>query len=170
MFLEFAMKVKFFGLFNMIFAVLAAGWILCMPTSPSLAQPLGQTCPENPKKTGTFVFDGESQAFFIGYRWGQGVLTLENGREYEFSVRGMKVGEIGTRSARIAGDVYGLESLEDFIGHYQGTTGGGFAVVGRSETKLVNSRCVTLVAKTNESGWNFSLESKQSVVIQFSDN
>ncbi|WP_271952228.1 hypothetical protein [Ruegeria faecimaris] len=164
------MYIKCYNPSNWIVAAVAASWMLSLAVSPSSAQPSEDSCPENPIKSGTFVFDGESQAFFVGYRWGQGVLTLTNGQEFEFLARGLKFGEFGAREARITGDVYGLESLEDFIGHYQGTAGGALTIIGRSDIQLVNSQCVTLVASSKEKGWNFSLEADQGLIIQFSED
>ncbi|WP_170477526.1 hypothetical protein [Ruegeria arenilitoris] len=138
--------------------------------APAFAQASPPKCSENLEKTASFTFDGQTQSFFVGYRWGEGVLTLSNGQEFSFSARGIKFGETGVRTGYITGDVYGLDSLEDFIGHYQGVVGGFLPGIGRNDVQLVNSKCVTIVARVIETGVSLSLEADQTLTIQFSDN
>lgn len=55
----------------------------------------------------------------LGYRWGSGILKYQ-GTEYPFTIDGLSVGAVGASRASVAGDVLGLEKLEDFNGVYRG--------------------------------------------------
>ncbi len=134
------------------------------------SQALGADCPENPELSGSVTFKGETKSLGIGFRQGKGVLKLEGGQEYKFSARGLKFGETGTRDGAITGNVYGLKSPDDFPGVYQGVVSGFLAIAGKSDIVLVNSECVTVVARVSAVGLNISLEAGQAVVIKFSDD
>jgi hypothetical protein len=143
-------------------------FLLCL--SASTTQALGTDCPENPKPSGSVTFTGETRSLVIGFRQGQGVLSLEEGQEFPFSVRGFKFGETGTRDGTISGNVYGLQSPDDFPGVYQGVVSGFLAIAGESDIVLVNSKCVTIVARVSAVGMNMSLEADQAVIIKFTDH
>ncbi|CUH46632.1 hypothetical protein [Ruegeria atlantica] len=140
-------------------------YLICLSVSTS--QALGAGCPEKPELSGSVTFTGETRSLFIGVRQGQGVLELEEGQEFTFSARGLKFGETGTRDGTISGNVYGLQSPDDFPGLYQGVVGGFLAIAGESDIVLVNSKCVTIVARVSAVGLNMSLEADQAVIIQF---
>ncbi|WP_170326745.1 hypothetical protein [Ruegeria arenilitoris] len=131
------------------------------------AQTVGSKCIENPARSGTITFDGQSVSFLVGYRRGTGVLTLENVQEFPFSARGIKVGETGVLSGHIQGEVIGLEELVNFNGHYKGGSGDALPLVGIGNLTLVNSQCVTIVAKCVAAGLKMSLPEDQVVTIQF---
>lgn len=136
----------------------------------ALAQNAGETCPENPPRSGTIQFDGNSKAFFIGYRWGEGVLKLEDGRQFEFNIRGFKIGETGLREGRIEGVVYGLKDVDDFIGHYSGIAGGVVPIWSKGDITLVNSQCVFIDASHASKGMMLSLSGQQNITIQMVAN
>ncbi|WP_170756474.1 hypothetical protein [Ruegeria lacuscaerulensis] len=146
---------------------LFVGWMVYQPTAQSFAQTASRKCPENPDKSGTFTLEGQKRGIFVAFRQGEGVLTLNNGQQVEFTVRGLKFGETGSSTVRIKGDVYGLQSLEDFVGHYEGVAGGFLPMIERKDVQVVNSNCVTLVAKVVESGLRYSLVAGQSFLIEF---
>ena len=125
-------------------------------------------CPANPKKSATFTFSGVTVAFIAGYRWGEGILKLENGQEFPFTARGLKIGEGGVRGGDIEGEVYGMESLEQFIGHYKGPAGAFIPGLGAGDIQLVNSECVSIVARYTAGGLSISLPTNQKITIQFS--
>ncbi len=149
---------------------LFAGWLMCIPIAPSFAQTIDTECPENPEKSGTFTLDGQKRGLFVAFRWGEGIHTLNNGQEFEFSVRGLKFGETGSSTLQIMGDVYGLNNLHDFVGYYEGTAGGFLPLIDKKDVQLVNANCVTLVARVVESGLHYSLEAGQSFFVEFTND
>jgi len=145
---------------------LAALFVATVMPQVALAQNVGEACTENPPRSGTIEFDGNSKSFFIGYRWGEGVLTLDDGREFEFNARGFKAGETGLREGKIEGVVYGMESVDDFIGHYTGLSGGILPLRSKGDITLVNSQCVFISARHTSKGMMLSLSGQQNVTIQ----
>ncbi|SLN67229.1 hypothetical protein ROA7450_03582 [Roseovarius albus] len=135
--------------------------------SKVLAEEAGENCPENPAKSGTITFSGQSTAVLVGVRWGKGVLTLADGQEIPFRARGYKGGEMGARVADINGEVYGLDNVNDFTGDYEGVSDGVVPIKGKGQLGLVNSKCVFIVAKHDSTGWTASAPSSQRVTIKF---
>jgi len=52
-----------------------------------------------------------SVAVGVGAEWGNGTLTLNNGKRYQFTVQGLEVGGVGFSEARATGEVYNLRNL-----------------------------------------------------------
>jgi len=148
-------------------ALIALGISILFPIGQVVAQDAGPNCPNDLKKSGTFTFQGNSTAFIVGYRWGTGVLTLENGEQYAFNARGLKAGETGVREGTIKGTVYGLETVDDFIGHYKGAASAIVALVGMGGITLANSECVVINARHQSTGLKLSLPAEQTLTIQF---
>jgi hypothetical protein len=123
-------------------------------------------CPSNPEQSATFTLSGATVAFIAGYRWGEGVLTLNNGQEFPFTARGWKLGESGTRGADIKGEIYGMESLDQFVGHYRGAGGNVTLIVGEGDIHLVNSECVSIVGRYISGGMRLSLPTDQKITVQ----
>src|SRR5262245_38395403 len=59
-----------------------------------------------------------SVAAGVGVQWGDGTLTLNDGKQYKFTVQGLEVGGVGFSEARAQGEVYNLNNLSDFSGVY----------------------------------------------------
>ena len=53
----------------------------------TMAQP---ACGANAEKSGTFEGSGKTVGFIAGVKWGSGILTLADGRTFNFSVKGLK--------------------------------------------------------------------------------
>lgn len=104
----------------------------------------------------------------VGLRWGEGVLTLNNGTEVPFSARGVKPLETGMRAGRITGEVYGLSAIQDFIGQYRGVGQQLVPIQAASDLVLVNpTTCVAIVARSESTGFKFSAPNSQHIQIQF---
>ena len=97
----------------------------------------------------TLRLSGGSVAAGIGFSWGSGTLTY-NGKDHEFSVKGLSVGDVGITKAEASGKVYGLKSLKDFDGNYTGVGAGATVAGGGSVVTMRNQNGVTidLVATT----------------------
>ena len=147
-----------------VLAALALG-----AAEPASAQANFEECGTDLPLAGTISGQGRSVSYIVGYRWGKGVLTLNDGREFPFTVRGLKVMETGVRAMEIEGEVYNLERIEDFIGHYYGASMGLVPVKGKGEIVMNNSRCVVIVARHKSKGITMSAPAPQGITIQFAD-
>jgi len=74
-------------------------------------------------KAGTIEVKGGTVGFLVGFRWGSGTLTLNDGTKLKFSFRGLKVLETGAVEIKAVGTVYNLKKPADFEGTYTGFSG-----------------------------------------------
>jgi hypothetical protein len=68
--------------------------------------------------SGTISLETTSIAAGAGIQWGDGTLTLNDGRQYNFTLKGLDVGSVGISQANAQGKVYNLNTLSDFDGTY----------------------------------------------------
>ena len=68
--------------------------------------------------SGTMSLETTSIAAGAGVHWGNGTLTLNDGRQYNFALRGLDVGSVGISKVNAEGKVYNLNTLADFDGTY----------------------------------------------------
>ena len=101
-------------------------------------------------KAGTVEVKGGTVGFLIGFRWGTGTLTLNDGSKLKFSGRGLKILETGAVNVEATGTVYNLKKPADFEGTYTGFSGG--VTIGKPLFGFVNLE--------NEKGVIISLKSK----------
>jgi hypothetical protein len=92
--------------------------------------------------SGTVTLTTTSVAAGIGWSWGSGKLTLDDGSEHPFKISGLDVVAAGIKQATGAGYVYNLKRLEDFEGSYTkvsagATVGGGVAAMSMRNAKGV---------------------------------
>ena len=91
----------------------------------------------------------------VGWTWGEGHLTLLDGAEYDFRIRGLDVIAVGVRQVVLLGEVYNLNAVEDFEGTYR-QTGTGVAVgVGRTRQALRNKKGVAIRLRGSAQGVDF---------------
>src|SRR5215471_20818104 len=65
----------------------------------------------------TVDITGGSFALGVGYIWGDGALKYQ-GAERAFTFSGVSVVDVGGAHIKATGDVYHLQNLQDFTGHY----------------------------------------------------
>jgi hypothetical protein len=97
---------------------------------------------------------GGSFAAGIGFSWGSGTLTYK-GKDYPVSVNGLSVGKVGITGSSAYGDVYNLQHLRDFNGHYNAGAAGSRGVTvgtGKSGTIMTNPAGVTVVLHSTQRG------------------
>src|SRR5213594_10658 len=102
------------------------------------------------KPDATLRLSGESFAAGIGFSWGKGTLTYK-GKDYPVSVNGLSVGKVGITGSSAYGDVYNLQHLRDFNGHYNAGAAGSRGVTvgsGKSGTVMTNQAGVTVVLRS----------------------
>ena len=103
-----------------------------------LATPLALAGPAAAQEqpSGTVEFESTSVSLGIGTQSGRGVLTLNDGRKFPFTVKGLKIGDIGIATFKATGVVYRLADLNWFPGYY--TAGEGGAVIGGKAAHAVS--------------------------------
>jgi hypothetical protein len=55
--------------------------------------------------SGTISLSATSMAAGVGAQWGDGTLTLNNGKTYRFAIQGLEVGGVGFADLRAQGTV-----------------------------------------------------------------
>jgi len=68
--------------------------------------------------SGTISLETTAIAAGAGVHWGDGTLTLNDGRQYNFALRGLAVGSVGMAKVNAEGKVYNVPTLSDFDGTY----------------------------------------------------
>jgi hypothetical protein len=102
----------------------------------------------------TLRLSGGSFALGIGFNWGSGTLTYK-GKNYPVKVKGLSVGKVGATGVSVYGEVFNLQHLQDFNGHYnyggagtRGVTVGG----GKTGTVMTNQAGVLIRISSTQKG------------------
>ena len=91
-------------------------------------------------------------AIGIGGTWGDGILTLKDGSQHAFSMRGLDVASVGVTTFEATGNVYHLKDLEDFTGTYS-SIGAGLAIAkGLKGTTMQNPEGVVINISSTTTG------------------
>ena len=72
---------------------------------------------KGPKPSGKVSVESTSIAAGIGVSWGDGILRFK-GKQYQFSIEGMTLVDVGISKASAVGDVYDLKDISQFEGTY----------------------------------------------------
>jgi hypothetical protein len=97
---------------------------------------------------------GGSFALGIGVNWGSGTLTYK-GKDYPVKVKGLSVGKVGMTNSSAYGEVFNLEHLQDFSGHYNVGAAGTRGVTlgaGQSGTLMSNQAGVIVRVSSMQNG------------------
>jgi len=87
----------------------------------------------------------------LGLSWGEGTIYWE-GQEHAFSVKGLRVGDVGLAKMIGEGHVQNLESLEDFAGTYVAVGAGATAGKGASAVTMRNENGVVISLRSQSEG------------------
>jgi len=101
--------------------------------------------------TGTLEMSGGSVAAGIGYSWGGGTLTYQ-GRQYPFTVNGLRIGDVGITDVQGAGTVSHLDRVEDFSGNYTALQAGLTVAGGGSVMTMQNQNGVVITVTSTTRG------------------
>jgi hypothetical protein len=123
--------------------------------------------PDNLTHSGTLQFSMKSVGFLLGVRWGEGVLTMNDGFQLSFDVAGAKLLETGIAKANFEGDVYNLNNLEDFEGIYFGASTKITVIKGKGELRTNNANCVHIRARSTGGGLQLSAPAPEGLAIKF---
>ena len=122
---------------------------------------------DNLTQSGTLQFSMTSIGFLVGVRWGEGVLTLNDGFQLSFDVSGAKLLETGIATAKFEGEVYNLTNLEDFEGTYWGASTKITVIKGKGELRTNNANCVFIRARSTGGGLQISGPAPEGLSIKF---
>ncbi|MEB2346649.1 MAG: hypothetical protein OZ948_18130 [Deltaproteobacteria bacterium] len=87
----------------------------------------------------------------LGLSWGEGTIYWE-GQEHAFSVKGLRVGDVGLAKMIGEGHVQNLASLEDFAGTYVAVGAGATAGKGASAVTMRNENGVVISLRSQSEG------------------
>ena len=119
-------------------------------------------------KAGTVEVKGGTIGFLIGFRWGTGTLTLNDGTKLKFSFRGLKLLETGAVEIKAVGTVYNLKKPADFEGTFTGFSGGmTIAKELYGFVNLENARGVIVSMKSANKGVRLSAPGPGGVYVSF---
>lgn len=89
--------------------------------------------------------------FIVGGSWGKGVLSY-GGTDYEFKIKGLKLGTIGISKISAVGSVYNMDSLSQFSGTYIAGQAGIALAGGVGGTVLENQNKVYIRLGSTQKG------------------
>ena len=116
----------------------------------------GNVLADDVKPSGKIVIDETQVMILLGGSMGGGTLLLGDD-SYSFKTGGLKLGGVGVQKVHITGDVYHLEKLKDFPGHYVELEANAAVIKGKGGLWLKNKKGVTLNLKSNNEGLMLSL-------------
>ncbi len=122
---------------------------------------------DNLVQSATVQFSMTRIGFLVGIRWGEGVLTLNDGFQLAFDVSGGKLLETGIATANFDGKVYNLNNIEDFEGTYFGASTKLVVVEGTGELQTNNGKCVFIRARSIGRGLLLSGPAPEGLAIKF---
>jgi hypothetical protein len=101
--------------------------------------------------SGTVRIVSKSIAAGVGVSWGGGTLVYQ-GAEHKFSLKGLSVIDLGISKIHTSGDVFHLNNLSDFSGHYAVAAEGIAIAHGVNDYILTNDHGVVLRLHGKEKG------------------
>ena len=108
---------------------------------------------------GKVTINDTQLGFIIGGSWGKGVLSY-NGRDYDFKIKGLKLGTIGISKVSAVGNVYNMNDLSKFSGTYIAGQAGIALAGGVGGTVLENQNKVYIRLSSTQQGvaLNFGID------------
>jgi len=125
---------------------------------------------ENATPSGTVTGSVTTVGFIVSARWGEGVLTLDNGDQRRFHMIGAKALETGAAANDFEGEVYNLKNVDDFEGTYWGASKNiNLGPLGKGEGIANNARCVVVKFRLTGTGLKVSGPAPGAIEISFID-
>lgn len=106
---------------------------------------------KDPQPVGKVTISDTQLGFIVGGSWGKGVLSY-NGVDYEFKIKGLKLGTIGISKVSAVGDVYNMTELSQFSGTYIAGQAGIAIAGGVGGTVLQNQNKVHIKLSSTQKG------------------
>ncbi len=125
-----------------------------------------ENMPVSAKVTGSIKTIG----FMVSARWGDGILTLDNGEQRKFHIIGAKALETGVAANDFEGTVYNLKNVADFEGTYYGASKNiNLGTLGEGEGSANNARCVIVKFRMTGTGLKISGPAPGGIEVSFID-
>ncbi len=125
---------------------------------------------ENATPSGTVTGSVTTVGFIVSARWGEGVLTLDNGDQRTFHMIGAKALETGAAANDFEGEVYNLKNVDDFEGTYWGASKNiNLGPLGKGEGIANNARCVIVKFRLTGTGLKVSGPAPGAIEVSFID-
>ena len=112
---------------------------------------LGQVEAKELQPNGKISIDDTQISFIVGGSWGKGVLSYQ-GVDYQFKIKGLKVGAIGVAKVSAVGSVYNMSDLSKFSGTYVAGQAGIALAGGVGGTVLENQNKVYIRLSSTQKG------------------
>ena len=107
--------------------------------------------------SGKISLDATSVAAGVGAQWGDGTLTLNNGKQYQFTVKGLEVGGVGFADVHAEGEIYNLDNLSDFNGVYVAAEANASIGNGAGTRTMRNPHGVVITLSSAQQGVKLTL-------------
>lgn len=112
---------------------------------------IGQVDAKELQPVGKITIDDTQVSFIVGGSWGKGVLSYK-GVDYEFKIKGLKVGAIGVAKVSAVGNVYNMTNLAKFSGTYVAGQAGIAIAGGVGGSVLENQNKVYIRLSSTQQG------------------
>ena len=106
--------------------------------------------------SGRLQYESTAFGLILGYNQGNGILTMD-GKEYPFSIKGIKLATIGVSRIDATGVVYHLSRIDDFNGRYMMLEGSLTIALGGGNALLRNQHGVIISLQTLQKGVELTL-------------
>lgn len=116
-----------------------------------LAAGAGAALAQDGRVDGRLQFSSTSFGLLFGYSQGDGSLEFQ-GKNYPFTVSGVKAATIGVSKVDALGQVYRLREITDFSGTYVDIEGGFTLIQGGGSAMLRNEKGVTIYLQNVQYG------------------
>ncbi|MBV8965108.1 MAG: hypothetical protein JO191_02915 [Mycobacteriaceae bacterium] len=121
--------------------------------------PTGQPTSPVEQPDATVDLTGGSFAVGVGFVWGSGTLQYD-GAQHAFKFSGVSVIDAGGAHIKATGDVYHLQNLQDFDGHYTVASAGVTVAGGGSLAVVRNEHGVVIKLHATNEGLRFNFSSE----------
>jgi hypothetical protein len=115
---------------------------------------------EGKEETAKLTFEKKNAGLILSYNWGSGKVTMEDGRTFNFKMKGLKLLDNGVSATEFTGTVFNLDDPKDFAGTYSGAKFGATAFnVGQGQMLMENGngKCIFIRAEVvSSAGLNLS--------------
>ena len=109
-----------------------------------------------PYPVGEVTIEARQVAAGVGYSWGDGTLKFE-GKEYNFSVKGINVAAVGFSKINAVGDVYNLKTAADIAGKYVAVSAGLSLAKGVAGLSMRNDKGIVINLRSVQQGVQLNL-------------
>ncbi len=96
----------------------------------------------------------------LGWEWGGGTLTLNDGSTYNFKIDGLTVIGVGVAGMEAWGEVYNLTNVADFPGNYTVIEGAAAIGAGGGGIGMRNGKGVHIGLRSMQQGVNLQVGPK----------